>query len=824
MPQYILHDVSWKVTKGGAWVWLQRGGTGGGGVFSLSPPNAQVVMSGQPLADSIFPNGYVSVASGHYTYLKETNLCVSSNDLGLGDRYTNGILCEESLRVLKIWSTNLQASTAPSLKVEVWLNSTGVSDQSRDPDITQLVNFHVIANLGGGKQGYSLPVLLSLSFVSYRISLDRDNSAVPGDFIIEFSDPVMGNRWDEEFLYLSVEGRVCENDGVISSQHDRRHIYGLGFSGSAWGNSGACVNSNPPPKMDSVDCSIASVSGEEGTIPATECPELCSGACDSSNSFCHCGLATCTCKPGFSGADCSIDMCAQGARCGEHGTCSAQYLGDATTLPVSNQACICDSGWFGSMCDQQQPTNIARQGTASQSSTCWGGPASRAIDGNTNQYWGSNTITHTCQEQSAWWKVDLGSEKVIGTVILYNRWDENNRDRFNDCVLEVLDAQGTVVASKTIINSMSNNYFYFDDITARFVRIQKNVYGDMNIAELQVYNGHRGCNCPLVGDCQESPRCNTDGSCPTESTSVVNGTPCNSKPYGTCQDGQCVEPLTPSPTFEPTLAPFTLTPTMYNPTDLSNLASGNLATASQSSTCHGGPASRAIDGNTDGNWYHNSVQHTCNEANTWWKVDLGANIEHIINQIKVFNRNDCCTESLVNTEVQILNEQGTVVDSKPITSISGVYTLNFDNVAGRSVRVYKTSGGGGLTIAEVQVFGWQITQSPTISPSIAPSTPLPTLKPTLSKKPTDSPNTSQPTETLINLARVTGVLAQQSSTMDGLGPYRAIDGVKTNGSNNVPTTHTQCSDSPSPWWRVYFGVGEIKTVKVYNRNDCVSSA
>ena len=38
-------------------------GTGGGGVFSLSPPNAQVVMSGQSLADSIFPPGYVSVAS-----------------------------------------------------------------------------------------------------------------------------------------------------------------------------------------------------------------------------------------------------------------------------------------------------------------------------------------------------------------------------------------------------------------------------------------------------------------------------------------------------------------------------------------------------------------------------------------------------------------------------------------------------------------------------------------------------------------------------------------------------------------------------------------
>ena len=50
----------------------------------------------------------------------------------------------------------------------------------------------------------------------------------------------------------------------------------------------------------------------------------------------------------------------------------------------------------------------------------------------------------------------------------------------------------------------------------------------------------------------------------------------------------------------------------------------------------------------------------------------------------------------------------------------------------------------------------------------------------------------------------------------------AIDGVKSDGATNVGSTHTQCSDTPFPWWRVYFGLGQIKTVKVYNRNDCVS--
>ena len=115
------------------------------------------------------------------------------------------------------------------------------------------------------------------------------------------------------------------------------------------------------------------------------------------------------------------------------------------------------------------------------------------------------------------------------------------------------------------------------------------------------------------------------------------------------------------------------------------------------------------------------------------------------------------------------------------------------------------------------------TASPTLSPSNSPVR-TPTISPSLTSTTLAPVNSSQPIEALINLARVAGATAQQSSTYQSMGPYRAIDGVKTNGSNNVPTTHTQCSDSPSPWWRVYFGVGEIKTVKVYNRNDCVSSA
>ena len=110
------------------------------------------------------------------------------------------------------------------------------------------------------------------------------------------------------------------------------------------------------------------------------------------------------------------------------------------------------------------------------------------------------------------------------------------------------------------------------------------------------------------------------------------------------------------------------------------------------------------------------------------------------------------------------------------------------------------------------MLGWQLTGAPTLSPSLAPTTLAPTLKPTISKKPTYAPSssptlspadTSSPTRALLNLALISGSSAHQSSVYEGRGANIAIDGVKTNGAISVSHTHTQCSDSPSPWWTVY---------------------
>ncbi|MEK7094390.1 MAG: discoidin domain-containing protein, partial [Patescibacteria group bacterium] len=72
----------------------------------------------------------------------------------------------------------------------------------------------------------------------------------------------------------------------------------------------------------------------------------------------------------------------------------------------------------------------------------------------------------------------------------------------------------------------------------------------------------------------------------------------------------------------------------------SNLALGK--TASQISTWPSppAPASRAVDGNTDGDFWNGSVAHTNSQTQDWWEVDLGQT--YFINTINVWNRTAYC--------------------------------------------------------------------------------------------------------------------------------------------------------------------------------------
>jgi hypothetical protein len=130
-----------------------------------------------------------------------------------------------------------------------------------------------------------------------------------------------------------------------------------------------------------------------------------------------------------------------------------------------------------------------------------------------------------------------------------------------------------------------------------------------------------------------------------------------------------------------------------------NLAPGT--TASQSSTLGGAAASRAIDGNADGNWYLGSVTHTSYETMPWWHVDLG--VPYPIGTVLVSNRTDCCSDRLSDFDVLVSNDGaawqwiGGITGPAPTTSAFQTSTT------GRFVRV-QLRGTNYLSLAEVQVF------------------------------------------------------------------------------------------------------------------------
>ncbi len=104
-----------------------------------------------------------------------------------------------------------------------------------------------------------------------------------------------------------------------------------------------------------------------------------------------------------------------------------------------------------------------------------------------------------------------------------------------------------------------------------------------------------------------------------------------------------------------------------------NIARGQPAT--QASTTHDAPASRAVDGVTEGGFYAaNSVTHTATSPDPWWEVDLGA--EGPIERIVVWNRTDGGVGTrLAGARVILLDAQRqpawqTVLETAPETSLA----------------------------------------------------------------------------------------------------------------------------------------------------------
>ena len=66
--------------------------------------------------------------------------------------------------------------------------------------------------------------------------------------------------------------------------------------------------------------------------------------------------------------------------------------------------------------DSNAVENLARNGSASQSSTSHSGDASRAIDGDTNGRWKDGSVTHTSSSSNSSWQVRLAQTNTINNI------------------------------------------------------------------------------------------------------------------------------------------------------------------------------------------------------------------------------------------------------------------------------------------------------------------------------------------------------------------------------------------------------------------------
>lgn len=91
-------------------------------------------------------------------------------------------------------------------------------------------------------------------------------------------------------------------------------------------------------------------------------------------------------------------------------------------------------------------TVVSQRQPTSQASTCHGGSSGRAVDGNTNGWWGGRSVTHSCARATRdWWRVDLRKNYNVKRVSVWNRVD--------CCWTRLRTAQVRASTSSNVINN-----------------------------------------------------------------------------------------------------------------------------------------------------------------------------------------------------------------------------------------------------------------------------------------------------------------------------------------------------------------------------------
>lgn len=400
--------------------------------------------------------------------------------------------------------------------------------------------------------------------------------------------------------------------------------------------------------------------------------------------------------------------------------------------------------------------NLALNRPATQSTTAFGGVASRAVDGNTDGDFGHGSVTHTNADApyENWWQVDLEQVAPIGEIVVHNRTDCCG-DLLANFLIEV-SVDGMQWEEFINLGTALPQSRVRLDRLGRYVRI-RNPFA-LHIAEVEVFSTDNlaygkpatQSSTGFGGDPSRAVDGNTDGDfghgsvshsgpgpswwqvdleqvepvgelmihkrtdCCTEelddfnilvSTDGVNWTTFthdSHKKWSVYLATSEGEPIIRRSINRPVRYVRIETDNVLHLAEVQVFRTRNLAygkPTTQSSTAFGGDSARAVDGNADGDFGHGSVSHTAAGQGNWWQVDLEA--IHDLGKVRLFNRTDCCAAQLNNFKVRVSTNGSDWHDVDYSGSANKLVELRIDH-PGRYIRI--ENGDGYLHLAEVQAF------------------------------------------------------------------------------------------------------------------------
>ncbi len=326
---------------------------------------------------------------------------------------------------------------------------------------------------------------------------------------------------------------------------------------------------------------------------------------------------------------------------------------------------LLDSNVAYSQVDPQQNrfSNLALGKLTSQSSTYGDGESNLAVNGDIEAHspWQGSSVAdlqHTQEEYQPWWEVDLGGTKIIESVFIYNRSSSNQSilGRLNDFYVFVSEEPfGNSSDLSTLLANPSIINYFFEGAAGYSERLELGTSG--RYVRIQL-----------------------------DSTGILHMSEVEVK---ACE---------------------------YNG---SNLALGK--PTSQSSTYGDGTSNFAVDSNFVGDdpWNPEAdLQHTSQELQPWWEVDLGGAkfIENIIihnrTSTNESNRNRLHSFYVLVSDQPFGNDDLTILLANP--SVDSYYfqdTVDYIanisiETAGQHVRI-QLDDIGILHMAEVEVMGWE---------------------------------------------------------------------------------------------------------------------